>query len=104
MKIRNEYRITIGEDGLIVLREPTTKEWNEFTAAQFNIGRKGKISNQIEIARQELFDKLLIAVENLEDDEGKITVETKHRIPARLKSRIIIDTFESGEEVDVKNS
>jgi hypothetical protein len=103
MKLSKEIEVKIGADGLIVLREPATKEWNEFTADRYQVGKRNRMKDNSGQAREALFDLLLIKIENIEDDAGAITLETKDRIPARLKGQIIFDVFESGQEVDVKN-
>jgi hypothetical protein len=46
---------------------------------------------------------LLVRVEKIEDEQGAITVEEKHRIPERYKTRIVFNAFESNEEIEVKN-
>ena len=102
-KLGKEIEVKIGEDGVIVLREPTNKEWNEFSAERYPVGRHNKMKDNSGAARAVLFDTILTKVENIEDDEGPITLETKDRIPARLKGQIIFDAFETGSDVDVKN-
>jgi len=103
MKLGNEIEVKVGEDGKIILREPTNKEWNDFQSERYPVGRHNKMKDNSGPARVALFDKLLIKIENIEDDQGVIALETKDRIYARLKGQIIFDAFESGQEVDVKN-
>ena len=102
-KLQNEINVKIGDDGLIVLREPTNKEWNDFTADRYPVGRRNKMKDNSGTARAELFDKLVVRIEKIEDNAGPITMETKERIPGRLKAQIIFDALESGNDVDVKN-
>ncbi len=102
-KILNEIVVKVGEDGKLVLRNPTNKEWNEFEAERYSVGKRNRMKDNSGPAREALFDLLLIKVENLEDGEGPITIETKSRIPARIKSQIIFDAFETGQEIDIKN-
>jgi len=101
-KLSGEIEVKVGEDGLIVLRKPTNKEWNDFDAARYPVSRN-KIKNHAIEARAELFDKLVVRIENLEDDQGPITLETKARIPDRHKGVIIFKAFETDEEIEVKN-
>ncbi len=103
VKLLKEVEVKVGIDGLLILREPTNKEWNEFEAERYPIGKRNRLKDNSGTARQALFDKLLIRIENLEDNEGIITLETKDRIPARLKGKIIFDAFESDLDIDVKN-
>lgn len=102
-KLAKDVEVRIGTDGLIILREPTIKEWNEFTSERYPVGKRNQMKDNSSAARLSLFDKLLIRIENIEDDQGVITLETKDRIPARMKVQIIFDAFESGQDVDVKN-
>ena len=102
MKLSKEISVKVGHDGLIVLREPTNKEWNEFINSQVIWDKRTKATFRINEAREELFDKLVIKIENIEDDDGLITLEGKHRIPSRIKTKIITEVFEL-EEIDVKN-
>jgi len=102
VKLSKEISVRVGEDGLIVLREPTNAEWNEFNNSQLVPGKKGRMSFRINEAREKLFDTLLVKIENIEDADGPITVETRERLPSRFKSRVIIEAFEL-DEIDVKN-
>lgn len=101
-KIGNDVEVKVGEDGLIVLRRPTNAEWNKFEADRYPLHRN-KVTNAGLEARCALFDKLLVEVENVEDNQGPITVEGKDRIPNSMKGEIIFQAFESGSEVEVKN-
>ena len=103
MKLSAEIKINIGEDGIVTLREPTNAEWNNFTAKRYPFGRRGRMIDNSTEARVELFDKLILKIENLEDAQGLITIETKERMPARIKSSIIFNAFETEEVVDIKN-
>lgn len=102
-KLTKEIQVKVGEDGLIVLREPTNKEWNEFEADRYPVGKKNRMKDNSGPARCNLFDKLVVKIENIEDDSGPITLESKDRFPARFKAQIIFDSFENGQEIDVKN-
>jgi hypothetical protein len=101
-KLNGEIEVKVGDDGLIALRNPTNKEWNDFEAARYPLSRN-KIKNHALEARAELFDRVVVRIENIEDDQGPITLETRDRIPNRIKSSIIFRTFETDEEIDVKN-
>lgn len=88
-----------GEVAKIRLRRPTPAETNVY------LGRKieyvpckdeKKLRSCEPEARQELFDLLLVSVENLEDDDGPVTKDTPERIPAIWKDQIVqhkIDTM-----------
>ncbi len=102
-KILKEVEVRVGTDGLIILREPTNKEWNEFEMERYSVGKRNRMKDNSGPARCALFDLLLVRIENLEDSEGQITVESKARIPSRLKTQIIFDAFETGQEIDIKN-
>ena len=102
-KLSKGVEVKVGTDGLIILREPTNKEWNDFEADRYPVGKRNRMRDNSGAARADLFDKLVQKIENLEDGDGPITLETKDRIPARLKGQIIFDAFETGIEVDVKN-
>ncbi len=104
MKLNKEIEIKVGSDGLIVLREPTNKEFNDFQADRYPLGRRNQMKDNSGQARMALFDRLVIKIENIEDNDGAITLDTKDRIPARVKGQIIFDVFESGQDVDIKNS
>ncbi len=101
-KFLKEIEVKVGADGLIVLREPTNKEWNEFEAERYSVGKRNRMKDNSGPARCALFDTLLVRVENLEDSDGQITVSSSARIPSRLKTQIIFDAFET-QEIDIKN-
>ncbi len=101
MKFADEREIKIGTDGLIVLREPTDAEWNEFSSELISFRRHGKAKDESVEARIKLFNKLVVRIENLEDSQGPITMENK-RLRARLKSDIIFNTFQQSE-IEEKN-
>lgn len=102
MKLKN-LEVKVGDDGKVILREPTNAEWNNFIANRYPIGRGNRPKDNSSNARAELFDKLLIAVENIEDDAGIITVETKERIPSRIKAEAVFKAFEGEDAVEIKN-
>jgi hypothetical protein len=101
-KLGNEIQIKIGEDGLIVLRQPTNREWNAFEAERYQL-RRNKIQDNASKARVALFDTLVVKIENVEDDQGPITLETKDRIPDRRKAEMIFKALEADDAVEVKN-
>ncbi|GEM_PF-6311144 len=102
-RIGASIEVKIGEDGLIELREPTNQEWNRFEAERYPIGRNQKLRNNATAARAALFDRLVLRIDNLEDGQGKLGLDTLDRIPERLKSDIVFKAFESVEQVEVKN-
>ena len=103
MKLSNEIKVDAGDDGHVVLREPTAREWNNYTAAKGQL-RGQRYIDKTSQARGDLFDKIVMNIEGIEDDNGPITMETKDRIPLRLKSQIIFKAFEEEDAIDVKNS
>lgn len=102
-KIGAEIEVKIGEDGLIVLREPTNREWNQFESERYPVGRNMKMRNNATAARAVLFDRLVLRIENLEDEQGPLGMETLARIPERMKSDIVFKSFEAAEQIEVKN-
>ena len=102
---KGEVEVKVGEDGVIILREPTNKEWNEFTQKRFPFSRNSKVKDNGNEARSELFDKVFTSISNIEDEAGEVTELTaKERIPMRMKAEIIFKAFESDEVVEIKNS
>jgi hypothetical protein len=102
MKIKKEIEVQVGEDGLVVFREPTNEEWNAFTAERYPVGRHARMKDNSAEARAKLFDKLAVRFDKLEDEIGPIAVEDKARIPMRLKASLIFTAFEQ-DDIDVKN-
>ena len=102
-KLSNEIEVKVGPDGLLVLRNPTNKEWNCFEADRYPVGKRNRMKDNSGSARVALFDLLLVRIENIEDGVGPITIETKDRFPGRMKSQIIFDAFETGQDIDIKN-
>jgi hypothetical protein len=95
----NEIRCTVrfesGEEASFYLRKPTRAEWRCFIKKRYPV-KKGILRNHSAPARQALFDKLLLRVENTCDDQGPITVKEKHRIPGKMKEEMIFVAFEEG--------
>jgi len=102
-KLRKDVEVKIGDDGKIILKEPSNHEWNDFVAKRYPLSKGNRLKDNSSEARVELFDKLVVEIENIEDEKGLITLETKERIPARLKAEIIFKAFESEETVEIKN-
>jgi len=102
MKLEQGIEVKVGDDGLIVLREPTDQEWNEFEKARYQV-RRNKFKDNASRARIDFFDKLVIRIEKIEDDQGPITLETKERIPNRKKAQIVFQAFETNDEIEIKN-
>jgi hypothetical protein len=104
MRLSNEIEVQVGDDGRIVLRQPTNKEWNEFTAARFPMKRGGqRMVDKSHIARVDLFDLIVVKIDNIEDGAGPITVDTKDRLPDWIKQDVIFRAFELREDIEVKN-
>lgn len=102
-KFVKEHEIKIGEDGLIVLREPTNVEWARFSNDRASVSR-GKVKLSGAQARCRLFDKIIVRIENIEDDGGTITLETLDRIPDRVKEKCILERIEVDiNEITVEN-
>lgn len=108
MKLQNKIivKVNAGNEVIIFeLRRPTDQEWNEFQAKRLDAGTGGRIlkdnSNE---ARIDLFDKLLLSIENLEDDNGIITIDRKDAIPAAWKQDIVFVKIENEIRIDAKNS
>lgn len=104
MKFAETREVKIGADGVVILREPTNKEWNEFSSELLSLKRHGKARDESVSARGRLFDKLVVRIDNCEDGQGPVTIETKDRFPIRLKSDIIFNAFQVSEvDIDEKN-
>lgn len=106
-RFSNEHKIKVGDDGLVVLREPTNKEWETYTRDRVTV-RRGKVNTTSFKASCDLLDAVVTRIENIEDDDGNpVTLETLDRIPGRYKELWIVEAFESGmadgEELE-KNS
>jgi hypothetical protein len=102
-KVGASVEIRIGDDGLIELREPTNREWNEFDQARYPITRN-KVKFNATAARSNLFDKLVVRLENIEDYTGLIGLDGLDRIPDRVKADVVFKAFEQPEQVELKNS
>ncbi len=95
--------IKVGDEEVIVtLRKPTNKELNEFLAARYEVGRKNRMKDNSHVARVELFDKLVVKIENLEDESGPVDAGRKEAFPANWKNDIVFKSFEDNE-IEVKN-
>lgn len=109
MKLSNEVEITIrgGDevDGKVILREPTAEEWNEFQTRSVQVSKRKsmEVINNTNLARVELFDRIVVRLENISDEEGEITLERLYAFPARFKAECILRAFEGGESVELKN-
>ena len=93
-------------DGSITLREPTNEEWNKYDGSRFEFSKKGRFKKDNQsAARCDLFDRLMVSVDNIEDDRGGISTDDLDRIPARYKQRAIFLCFEdeSAEDDEEKN-
>lgn len=105
-KLTKEIRAKVkvdGEDVVFVLRKPTNEELNGCLAKRYEVSKRGKdVKDASYLARVELFDQLLTGVENLEDDNGPITVGRKSEIPPNWKAEIVFKAFEDNE-IEIKN-
>jgi len=102
MKFTKEISVQVEDDGLVVFREPTNEEWNDFAAERYPVGRHAKMKDNSSAARANLFDKLAVRFENLNDDAGPIGIDDKARIPMRFKAETIFNAFEQNE-INLKN-
>lgn len=110
-KITNEITVPVrlesGDVVRITVRRPTPEESNVY------LGRKSEFTQATDSkrmrscepeARQELFDRILLRVDDLEDDAGPVTKDTPERIPAIWKDQIIQHKIDSVYiAVDTKN-
>jgi hypothetical protein len=96
-EIRCTVRVESGDEGYFFLREPTKAEWRFFLRDRYPI-KKGVMVNHSSPARQALFDKLLLRVENACDGKGELTANEKHRIPGKMKEESIFVAFEEGRD------
>ena len=106
-KLLNEIKASVelsDGDAVFTLRKPTNEELNNFLAKRYEVSRKGKdVRDNSLQSRVELFDQLLVKVENLEDGNGQpITTADKAQIPANWKADIIFKSFEDNE-ITIKN-
>ena len=103
MKLGSKVTIQVGDDGVVYLNEPDAETWNTFQGKLVQITRGGKleVSNNTSAARAWLFDQVFAGCENLENEEGPI--ESAEGFPARIKAEICLRSFESGDEISVKN-
>lgn len=102
MKLQNKITVTVNvgnEKVTFVLRRPTNKEINEFQAKRFDVGNN--VSSRL-VSLEDYFDTLLVSMENLEDDNGIITIDRKDAIPANWKQDIIAK-IELDAQIDIKN-
>lgn len=108
-KLVNEWHATAGPEGdeaRFTFREATNQEINTLLSSRWEGkgGRKSRIRDTGAAARADLFDRLLVAVENLFDVDGtEINTEGKDRIPLKWKNDIIFQKYEE-DETSVKNS
>lgn len=107
MKLTNKIivKLKAGDETVTIeLRRPTNQELNEFQAKRIEVDPQGrKLKDNSNEAREELFDKILVSVENLEDEHGAITVDRKEAIPSLWKQDIVYSKIENEVRIDVKN-
>lgn len=108
MKLSKELKISLSdgkETVVFTLRHPMKKELNKFMNSRYEVGRRGKIQDNSLNARIELFDSLLIGVENLEDASGApINPDRKDEIPDNWKSAVIFQAFEDLEIGEIEKN
>jgi len=106
VRIGEKIKVSIvvdGEEVIFTLRQPTNEELNKFLEGRYTVVGRKVLDRSLK-ARCEFFDKILIDVENLEDEKGNpITADKKDLIPASWKNDVIFKTFEDNE-VNIKNS
>lgn len=84
-------------DAFIILREPTNEEMNAYQAEKFNVSDNagpGDVMMHTKRAQGKFFDLLLTEIEDLEDDQGPVTVERKDVIPLNYKAEIVFRRFD----------
>jgi len=84
-------------DAYVTLREPTNEELNDYQAKKFDIPDKASPSDamlHVKKAQGEFFDKLVTGFEDLENNEGPITLERKDVFPLHLKAEIVFRRFD----------
>jgi hypothetical protein len=106
-KLTAEIRVPIRHEGEIVpitIRRPSNEEMNVYLGrkTEYTQGKDKKLRTCEPEARHELFDKLVVKVENLEDEAGQVTAETLDRIPANWKN-LIIEHYVDTVLIDLKN-
>ena len=107
MKLTNTITVKLkaGDETITFeLRRPTNQELNEFQAKRIEVDSQGrKLKDNSNEAREGLFDKILLSVENIEDDIGAITLDRKDAIPSLWKQDIIYTKIENEVRIDAKN-
>ena len=107
MQLATEHKVQVGDDGIFTFAEPTPKQWEEFNNRKFPVsgrGRKVRLQQNLGAARVWLFDQLITNIEHINDGETEITIETKEKIPARMKESAIFEAFEAELDDIAKNS
>lgn len=104
-KLGKEIIFEVGDDGIIKLRQPTNKEWNQYNADKIDAqmdGRDVEASNRIMC---ELFDTLVTEITNIEDaDDTKITLTDLTKINAKEKASMIMQGIElNSQGISIKN-
>lgn len=103
--LRTEYKAILIQDekdgdAIGYFKEPTNEQWNVYQKERFIIKTKGKkiVSNQSNdvTAKANLFDKIVVKVENLKDEHGKEMgmEQVKKLLPNRVKAEAIFTIFE----------
>ena len=98
----NVKELKIGDDGIIILNEPTIEDWNRYYNGLTKIegrGKKAKALNTGATAADVLFDKVFASAENVtvydneQGEEVPLSKETLHLVPARRKTDCITAAF-----------
>jgi hypothetical protein len=103
LKPQEEYRVSLGQDAALILREPTNEEWAEYERTRMTFTRRGRMKEAMYEARCKLFDTIAVRVENIVADDGETPASVEQvlkTITGRFKSRRIIRLFDVDEDED----
>ena len=96
------------DQGLFVLRQPTNEEWNAYGIAKIESqGTVKESKTSMNDAMCDLFDKIVVKLENLiDDDDTPITMDNfKDRINVKEKTGMILQGVElNNQGINLKNS
>lgn len=83
-----------GEEAVFVFRKPTIEELQELQSAQVVVIGKKALDCSL-VARSEFFDRLILEIRDLEDEDGQpITADRKDVVPGEMKADIVFNLFE----------
>ena len=90
-------------DGIITMREPTNKEWNDYTAERYPMGKHNKLKDNSTLARSNLFDKIVTGFSNIKVKGISVTMESKELLPMRVKCEAILTKLDEQVGGEAKN-